>query len=103
MRRLPRKFRPEACAAKPEVEAIDIVSARLALASTKHVRRALNRSNSVMTETNEPPAMYQNRLPSSPHVLPWESSALFVSVNLSSWDFIGMFLRQRLNCCYRRP
>jgi Leucine-rich repeat (LRR) protein len=43
----------------------------------------LNVINNVITDAKQPPVMYQNRLPSSPHVLPLESSALLVSVSRS--------------------
>src|ERR1700732_4023044 len=43
---------------------------------------ALKQTSRMMTEAKAPPAMNQNRFPSKPHVLPAESSALFVSVNL---------------------
>ena len=45
--------------------------------------RTLNVISSVMTDVKQPPVMYQNRLPSNPHVRPLESSALLVSVSRS--------------------
>ena len=43
----------------------------------------LNVISSVITDVKQPPVMYQNRLPSNPHVRPLESSALLVSVSRS--------------------
>ena len=40
----------------------------------------LKSTSKTITEVKTPPVRYQNRLPSSPHVFPAESSALFVSV-----------------------